>query len=251
MIPKNDDSSLYPRLCAHRGFNTIAPENSLPAFGAAIALGASEIEMDVRETADGELVVCHDSSIDRISNGTGQIGELTFEHLRSLDFGSRHGSHFAGLKIASMEEVLKAFAGKVIVNLHIKSVDGTRFPQHTMQKIVELIYKYDFAERLYFMAAGDVMETALEVAPEIQRCMGAGSTPFEIVENALRWQCSKVQLFKPHYNEAMIQKAHANGIRCNVFFSDDPAEARNMLAMGIDTILTNDYLAIANATGCL
>lgn len=250
MILKNDDSSPYPRLCAHRGFNTIAPENSLPAFGAAVALGAAEIEMDVRETADGELVVCHDDSIDRISSGTGRIAELTFAQLRALDFGSRCGKHFAGLKIASLEEVLKAFAGKVIVNLHIKSVNGKPFPHKTMQRIVELIYKYGFAKRLYFMANGDVMETALEVAPEIQRCMAAGSAPYEIVENALRWQCSKVQLFKPHYNEAMIHKAHENGIRCNVFFSDDPAEARTMLAMGIDTILTNDYLSIANATGC-
>ncbi len=250
-MSQNYDAFLpYPRLCAHRGFNTIAPENSLPAFGAAVALGASEIEMDVRETADGELVVCHDDSVDRISNGTGQISEMTFFQLRSLDFGSRHGIHFAGLKIPSLEEVMKAFAGKVVINLHVKSVGGMAFPHNIMQRIVELIYKYGFEKRLYFMAEGDVMQTALAVAPEIQRCMAAGSTPWEIVENALRWQCSKVQLFKPNFNEEMIRKAHENGIRCNVFYSDDPAEARNMLAMGIDTILTNDYLAIANATGC-
>jgi len=209
-----------------------------------------EIEMDVRETVDGELVVCHDNSVDRISDGVGLIHEMTFAQLRALDFGIRHGKHFAGLKIAALEEVFQAFSEKSIINLHIKSVDGKCFPHKTMQKIVTLIYKYDFAKHIYFMATGDVMETALQVAPEIKRCMGAGSAPCAIVENAVRWQCAKVQFFKPNYNESMIQKAHQNGIRCNVFFSDDPAEAKSLLAMGMDTILTNDYLAIANATGC-
>ncbi len=250
MTQRNDLSVPYPRLCAHRGFNTVAPENSLPAFGAAVALGASEIEMDVRKAGDGELVVCHDDSIDRISNGSGLIRDLTFARLRSFDFGINHGPHFAGLRIPTLEEVMKVFAGRVIINLHIKSVGGKPFPSNVMQRIVELIYKYGFEKRIYFMANGDVMQTALAVAPEIQRCMAAGSTPWEIVENALRWQCSKVQLFKPNFNEAMIRNAHENGIRCNVFYSDDPEEARNFLSMGIDTILTNDYLAIANATGC-
>ena len=77
---------------------------------------------------------------------------------------------------------MKAFAGKVVINLHVKSIEGKAFPHNIMQRIVELIYKYGFEKRLYFMAEGDVMQTALAVAPEIQRCMAAGSTPLEIVE---------------------------------------------------------------------
>ena len=68
---------------------------------------------------------------------------------------------------------------------------------------------------------------------------------WEIVDNAIRNQCQKVQLYKPYFNQEMIDRAHANGILCNVFFSDDPEEARNYLEMGIDTILTNDYFRIA------
>ena len=76
-----------PRTCAHRGFNTIAPENSMPAYGAAVALGAQEIEFDVWTTTDGVLVSCHDPVLDRVSNGHGNIYEHSYEELLNLDFG--------------------------------------------------------------------------------------------------------------------------------------------------------------------
>lgn len=88
MVKPNDEQMRYPRICAHRGFNTVAPENSLPAFGAAIALGAQEIELDVWMTKDGVPVVAHDESVDRVSDGHGKITEMTFDELRRLDFGA-------------------------------------------------------------------------------------------------------------------------------------------------------------------
>ena len=75
--------------------------------------------------------------------------------------------------------------------------------------------------------------------------MGAGEKKWEIVDRAIRLGCQKVQLFKPYFNQEMIDKAHAHGIRCNVFWSDDPEEAKRFLDMGIDTILTNDYNLIS------
>ena len=83
--------------------------------------------------------------------------------------------------------------------------------------------------------------------PDIARCCGAGKEKWEIVDRAIRYGCKKVQLFKPYFNQEMIDRAHANGIICNVFWSDDPAEATRFLDMGIHTILTNDYNIIANA----
>jgi len=90
-----------------------------------------------------------------------------------------------------------------------------------------------------------VMAQLLEMAPEIRRCMGAGKEKLAIVDRAIKYQCQKVQLFKPYFDQAMIDKAHANGILCNVFWSDDPEETKQFLDMGIDTILTNDYNTIA------
>jgi len=86
------------------------------------------------------------------------------------------------------------------------------------------------------------------LAPDIARCMGAGDHPWDIVKEAIELDCSKVQLFKPYFNQEMIDLAHKHGIRCNVFYADDPEEAVRYLDMGIDCILTNDYLSIQNAT---
>ena len=78
-IVKNEKILCYPRICAHRGFSVVAPENSMPAFGAAIALGAEEIEFDLWPTVDGEIVSIHDRSLDRVSNGTGLV--TNYSHL--------------------------------------------------------------------------------------------------------------------------------------------------------------------------
>ncbi len=248
----NDSSMPYPRICAHRGFKTVAPENSLAAFGAAIAMGANEIELDVRFTRDGIPVVAHDSKLERVSDGSGKIEEKTLTELYEYDFGSHFSERFANTKIALFEEVLSKFSRHVIFNLHLKNPgEGTaslhHYPQEFMEKIVELLYKYNQQEHVYFVGSYMVMEKALETAPEIARCMGANPEPWEIIDRAIKYKCRKAQIFLPYINQEMIDKAHANNIKCNLFYCDDPAKVQKYLDMGIDTILTNDYWTIANA----
>ncbi len=246
-----DDKTLaYPRICAHRGFNTIAPENSMPAFGAAIALGAEEIEFDLWPTKDGEIVSCHDRNLERVSTGTGLITDHTLEELEKLDFGVRFGEKFKGLSIITFEDVLRKFACHVIMNVHVKPLPNTElYPEEAMKKIVSLIRKYDCQKHVYLMLETDSQIQQFKAyAPEIAVCVGhIKERPWAIVDRAIEFNCEKVQLFKPYYNQEMIDKAHANGIRCNIFWSDEPEEAQKFLEMGIDTILTNDYNLIAQA----
>jgi len=238
----------YPRVCAHRGFNAVAPENTMPAFGAAIALGAKEIEFDLWLTKDGELVSCHDQTLDRTSNGTGKISDYTLRELQELDFGVKAGEHFKGLKIITFEQILKKFACQTVMNIHVKPCDDGKNRERA-QKIVKLLYKYDCEQHVYIMSADDEMHSILrEIAPEICRCQGAKkNSEWNIVDDAIKNKCQKLQLFKPYFNKEMVDKAHEHGIICNVFYADDEEEALSYLKMGIDTILTNDYLKIANA----
>jgi glycerophosphoryl diester phosphodiesterase len=233
----------YPRVCAHRGFNTIAPENSLPAFGAAVAMGAEEIEFDLWFTKDGEVVSIHDPTLERVSNGQGKIWEYTLKELRELDFGIKHGPAFAGMRIPTFEDILKKFSCHCVMNIHLKTA-GER-PEY-LGKVVELIKKYDCLKYVYFTSGEDsLLERLQREFPEIPRCCGAGGGAWEIVDRAIKYGCTKVQLFKPYFDQAMIDKAHANGIICNVFWSDDAEETERFLDMGIDVILTNDYNAIS------
>ncbi len=246
-----DDTRLpYPRLCAHRGFNTTAPENSMPAFGSAVALGAEEIEFDLWSTSDGVIVSCHDATLERVSDGKGFIYEHTYEELLTLDFGAKHGEKFKGLKIPTFEEILQKFAGRVIMNIHVKIWDRN-FENPMIEEIVALIRKYDCEKHVYFMTTSDeIIKRVMEYAPDIACCVGwdGNEDPMSIVDRAIALGAKKVQLFKPRFNKESIEKAHAHGIICNVFYADEPEEACRYLEMGIDTILTNDYLNIKNAT---
>ncbi len=244
-----DNVMKYPRLCAHRGFNTVAPENSMPAFGAAVALGAEEIEFDIWSTKDRVLVSCHDSTLDRVSDGCGEIYEHTYEELLRLDFGAKHGEKFGGLKIPTFEEILQKFAGRVIMNIHVKPW-CIECDDPMIEEIVGLVRKYDCEKHVYFMAKNDdIIRKVMEYAPDIKICVGwnRNKDPMSIVDRAIALGAYKVQLFKPYFNQETIDKAHAHGILCNVFWADDPEEARRYFEMGIDTVLTNDYLTVYNA----
>ncbi len=246
-IVKNDKQMPYPRVCAHRGFNSVAPENSMPAFGAAVAMGAEEIEFDLWVTKDGEIVSSHDDCLDRVSTGKGKIYDYTYEELLQYDFGVKHNEKFKGLKILKFEEILKKLACHTIMNIHIKTISNTcEYDRDTLKKIIALIDKYDCRKYVYFMSGNDnFLRLAKEIAPDIVCCVGGGDAPWEMVERAIKYGCEKIQLFKPYFNQEMIDKAHANGIVCNVFWSDDEKETEEFINMGIDTILTNDYNIIA------
>lgn len=242
-IVRHDQIMKYPRVCAHRGFNTVAPENSMAAFGAAVAMGADEIEFDLWYTADGEIVSSHDSKLERVSDGTGKIYEHTYAELSELDFGVKFGEEFRGIKILKFEDILKKFSCHCVMNIHIKTVDNKNpADPEFLRKIIALVRKYDCEKYVYFMSGNDyVLEQLQNMAPDLCRCCGGGDAPYEMVERAIKYGCKKIQLVKGKFTPEMIEKAHENGIICNVFWSDDEEETEKFLDMGIDTILTNDY----------
>lgn len=236
----------YPRTCAHRGFNAIAPENSLPAFGAAVALGAEEIEFDLWYTKDGEIVSVHDKQLDRVSNGTGIVAEHTLAELQTLDFSGGYEA-LRGLGVVRFEDILRKFACQTIMNIHIKTMTGDcdYDPAH-LRRIIALLRQYGCEKHAYLMCVNDrVLAMAQSLAPDICRCVGTGADPEHMVERALRYDCKKIQLFKGKFTPDTVRRAHENGILCNVFYADTPEDAEAYLDMGIDTILSNTYFRIA------
>ena len=242
----------YPRICAHRGFNTVAPENSLPAYGAAVALGAQEIEFDVWASKDGVIVSTHDPGLERTSDGTGFVYDHTFEELLQYDFGAKCAAPYRGLRIMTMEQVLAQFARRVIMNIHVKSpVPGAPLAEPTIREILRLLDKYNCREFVYFKSENEAMLAQLmTLAPDITRCVGgiAGFSADDLLECAEKYGCGKIQLFKPHFPEPpeeyinyIVPRAHERGIRVNIFWSDDPEETRRYFDLGIDTVLTNDF----------
>lgn len=129
--PENSTESLVdyisqnsPLITAHRGYAAMAPENTMSAFEAAFNAGADACEFDVHMTLDGTLVVFHDDTIGRTTNGTGVLGELTYEYLSTLDAGSWKDPKFAGEKIPTLHQTLTYFKeNNMVAVLEIKVAD--------------------------------------------------------------------------------------------------------------------------------
>ena len=235
------------RLCAHRGFSAAAPENSLPAYGAAVALGASEIEFDLWWTKDGEIVSCHDATIDRVSDGSGKVTEMTYAELLKYDFGRKEGGeHYRDLRILRFEDILAKFSCQTIFNIHVKMHPG----EEKLKEMIELIRAYDADKHCYFMTENDDLQLSLgKLAPDIPRCLGyrKGREMKRHVDDAIAFGCWGLQLFKPYFDEETIKYAHEKGLHVNCFWSDDPEEAKKLIDRGVETLLTNDYQPISSA----
>ena len=110
-----------PLLLAHRGCSAEAPENTLPAFALAKAKGIPGVELDVHLCATGEMVVIHDDTVDRTTDGSGRVDELSLEALKNLDAGSWKGAEFTGTRIPLLTEVFDLLGREVIYDIEIKN----------------------------------------------------------------------------------------------------------------------------------
>ncbi|MFM1851373.1 MAG: hypothetical protein RIS54_1057 [Verrucomicrobiota bacterium] len=225
------------KLCAHRGLSLSHPENTLPAFAAAIAAGADEIEFDLRATRDGVFAVCHDAMVDRTTNGYGIIAELDWATLSALDAGSPYDDQWRGTRLPRFEEVLDLAAGRATLNIHLKSQPGE---QAHVRTICDLLRAGGLTENAYLaLETETALAAARDYAPEIARaCLVNQADETACLATALHHDCRRIQFFRTVSDDA-IRSAHDTGLICNLFWSDDPAEARAYAERGIDVILTN------------
>ncbi|HHY20099.1 MAG TPA: DUF1080 domain-containing protein [Firmicutes bacterium] len=114
---------VYPRIAAHRGNSSVAPENTIAAIKSALEVGADLIEIDVHKTKDGEIVVIHDPTVDRTTNGRGYVANMTLEEIRALDAGSKKSAIYKGEKIPTLKEALITVNNKAMLIIELK-VDG-------------------------------------------------------------------------------------------------------------------------------
>ncbi len=112
-----------PQIFAHRGAKAVAPENTLPAFERALAMGVDGIELDVHCSKDGQLVVIHDESLERTTSGTGKVSDYTAAQLAKIDAGSYFNPAFAGTGVPTLAEVFDLVGNRCRVNVELKSDD--------------------------------------------------------------------------------------------------------------------------------
>jgi len=140
-------------VAAHRGFRTRYPENTMPAFKAAMELGVDQVETDIRITKDGELVLIHDAKVDRTTDGEGLVIDYTYDELQKLDAGSWKGEEFVGYRIPTLREFMELASQypAMTVDLELKEYPT---PGHeeiaysVCDRVLAMVEEFNFADRI-------------------------------------------------------------------------------------------------------
>ena len=232
-------------LTAHRGASFEYPENTIPAFEAAVKAGTHFIEFDLYVSKDGVPVVLHDKTIDRTSNGSGRPEDLTLAELKSFNYsyyhhGERHNEPmYEVCEIPTFEEVLQKFSGVVCMNIQLNGKPDDA----GIKEICRLYNKYNMEKTGYLTIAWqDIFQATRDYAGDIEICF----TPpmkerakLESLELCKKLNCRYVQPYCKNFCAETAVNISKLGLRDNIFYSDDPAEARSFIAMGAKGIMTN------------
>ena len=244
-----------PLLIAHRGGAKLAPENTLAAFGQAVDVWEADLlELDVRATSDGEIVVIHDATVDRTTDGTGDVADLPWEALQELDAGYRFqgldGSHTfrgKGVTIPRFEELLEELPG-VRINAEAKVREAAR-------GLVEIIRRHGAKDRVLVAAELETARSGVRDYPgpwgasrrQLTRFWALHRLPLgklytpraDALQVPEEW--SGLRVLTPRF----VKEAHARNIPIHVWTVDDPHDMRRLLEWGVDGIQSDrpDLLA--------
>jgi glycerophosphoryl diester phosphodiesterase len=152
---------------SHRGEHLAHPENTLPAFEAAIEAGADFFELDVRTTSDGRLVLMHDGTVNRTTGGTGKVRELTFDQIRALDAGAKFDAKFTGTKVPTFEEGLNLAHGKIGVYVDCKELSPA--------DLVAALKKADMLQNVVIYGDPGFLKGVLALEPSLAAMPEAGN----------------------------------------------------------------------------
>jgi glycerophosphoryl diester phosphodiesterase len=237
-----------PYFFAHRGASAYAPENTLAAFELAAQQGAPAIEFDVKVTADGHVVIIHDQTVDRTTDGSGQVTKMSLAALRELDAGCKAKWHFAPPaareKIPTLDEVFEAVGKKLFINVELTNY-ATPFDA-LVPKVVELVKKHGLEKRVMFSSfyPHNLMAAArlLPDVPRGQLFLDGGAGWWQRAWGRL----INVQAEHPWKGDVTadyVKSAHARGRRVQVYTVNTPEDMRHLRQLGVDAIFTDDPLA--------
>jgi glycerophosphoryl diester phosphodiesterase len=236
-------SGKFPVLViAHRGFSGGAPENTLAAFKKAIDLGVDMIELDVLLSKDGQIVVIHDDTLNRTTNGKGRVTDYTLDELKQLDAGSWFGTQFSGEKIPTLKEVLELTRGKMFLNIELKKGE---LGQYTMMDLTDRslqeVEKTGMLNQVIFASFDpSAIDRIIGKNPKIPVALiynQSWTFPQEVTggRSISVLSCSGKVL-----TQTNISKAHQRGMKVIAWTLNTEEHIQHFLNMGVDGIVT-DY----------
>lgn len=214
------------RLIAHRGFASNRPENTLRAIEEAAAI-ADAIEIDVRRCGSGELVVIHDETVDRVTNGEGRVDEHTLEELRQLDvLGTGEG-------VPTLAEAVDAIPDTVGVNVDLKE------PGTEADALAELTASHP--QPVVASSSREVLSGCRDADPDVPRALITDQEGTDSVEMAIDLECGFLHPSIRVCEKRLVNEAHRAGMSVNAWTVDTRSEAETLAEMGVDGVIADRW----------
>lgn len=231
----------WPRVWAHRGGGSLAPENTLAGIAQALALGCRGIEFDVMLTADGTPVLIHDETVDRTTDGTGRVADLSAGEMARLDAGAWFGAHWRGESIPTLAQALTAaLAGGLFMNVEIKPATG--HDSETGRVVGEAVGRA-LAGREGRVVLSSFSEAALAAvraaAPDLPRGLLVGRIPGNWLERCRALGCIALHCDVRSLSAGAVAAVRGAGLRLAAYTENAPDRAARYLAWGLDALITD------------
>lgn len=225
----------YTLITAHRGDSANAPENTMAAFELAWENQADIIEIDVRQTGDGEYVIIHDENLRRTTGVNRKVQTVDYEYIRSLDAGSKFSDEYEGEKIPTLREVLEfAVENDVVLNIELKPAKSQK---GYTEGVLELVEEYDYLDNVMIASSDYNIIKAVKEYDEDIKTIYIMSLFLGRLDDM---DCADVISVKFRYlNADLVSKAHSRGMEVYAWTVNDEKDVNNLLLMGVDSIITD------------
>jgi glycerophosphoryl diester phosphodiesterase len=232
----------YPIILAHRGAKAYAPENTLASFELAIAQGADGIELDVKLTADGQVVVIHDATVNRTTGASGRVKDMSLAELRLLDAGSFFSENFKAEKIPTLEEVFETVGKRTFINVELTNYNTPR--DHLVESVCMLVKKFGLHKRVLFSSFISAnLSRARSYLPDVPTGLLALGGVLGAWPRSFGFAFGKYEALHPNIKDMthqQVQRVHRLKRRIHVWTVNAEADMRRMFDWGVDAIITDD-----------
>lgn len=220
---------------AHRGASSYAPENTIAAFDLALQMGVRHIELDVHLTRDGHLVVLHDDTVDRTTNGSGAVAQHTLTVLQALDAGAWFREAFAGERMPTFADVLARYRGRVHLHTELKGRSA-----HLAQRTADLVRAHGMVQHVTMTSFHKThLEEMRAYAPEFPTAWLVGEVSDAVIAQARELGCTQLCPRAPGITPALVHRLHAAGFVVRAWGVANEALMRQVVEAGADGMTVN------------